>query len=143
MPQKRLLIVEHEIGIAQQIATIAAEAGYNPRMLTNPLGIAECLDLFEPATVILDLGMPEKHEFNIISYLHEMAADSKIIILSDTPHVEQTKNLALLHGLHVIAVVSKPFQKNELRALLHEARENPVKVRPLSAMIQNSLPTAL
>ena len=134
MPQKRLLVIEDDVQIALLVAQIAAEACYNTSVLTNTYDIDVHLEALKPDVIVLDIVMPEKNGFDIINYLHEVNMPCQIVILSGSQYADMAHKLALARGLNVAAVVLKPFRNTELRAILQEAREEPIQImKPVEA----------
>lgn len=121
MPHKRLLVLEDDVQVALLVAQIAAEAGYNTSVLTNTFDIEVHLQALHPDVIVLDIIMPENNGFDVINYLNQIGLSAKLVILSGSNYAQMAEKLAVARGLDVVAVIMKPFQNTELRAILQEA----------------------
>lgn len=96
-----------------ELVRMALTDEYDVLTLSNPLGAYECIDLFEPDLLILDIMMPKISGFQLIELLRKnpKTKDLPIIVLSAKDNVREIK-----HGykLGVALYLTKPFNPERL-----------------------------
>ncbi|HEY1933524.1 MAG TPA: response regulator [Acetobacteraceae bacterium] len=117
---KKLLVIDDEAGICTVIARMATALGLCTRVAPEPLeAVADFLD-FAPDAVLLDMIMPGKDGIDL---LHEMlltGVPAKFVLMSgygDT-YMRLAKGVTAFHGVEPPAMLSKPFRRGALVALL-------------------------
>jgi two-component system response regulator MtrA len=117
---KRLLVIDDDPGICTVIALVATALGLSTRVAREPSdAVAAFLD-FVPDVVLLDMIMPGKDGIDL---LHEMlltGAPAKFIIMSGygETFMRLARGVAAFHGVEPPAMLSKPFRRDALVALL-------------------------
>lgn len=117
-PEQRLvvLIAEDEEPIAAALAMIVEEAGYQPVLAQHGLEALNLARAHPPALLITDLMMPYLDGEKLIQALDDDA------IQNGHPHIPVILTTAVggkrLTGINVDAVLRKPFDVDEVEALL-------------------------
>lgn len=119
---KKLLIVEDDKLIRWSLSEIFSQEGQR----TDE---AETLEEAQMATektcydlAFVDLEINKENSVNFIEKIRKLYPKTKIIILSALPKVETE---LLLRQLRVYAIVEKPFQAEEVKAIAKKALQNP------------------
>ncbi len=128
---KRLLVIDDDPGICTVIARVATALGLHTRMVAEPIVAAEAFADFAPDLVLLDMIMPDKDG---IAVLHEMlltGVPAKFILMSGygETFMRLASGVAAFHGVERPAVLSKPFRREALVALLRAM----LSIDPVSA----------
>lgn len=123
MKNPRLLVVEDDRHIAEIVATVARETGYEVAV-TSDGQLARALREDTPDVIVLDLLMPEKDGFETMQYLSQHCRHARVIILSGQgePIRLMAERMAGALRLSVVENIGKPFRIAELRARLLAVR---------------------
>lgn len=112
-----ILIVDDEVAIAETLAEFVTELGYTPVLAYNGQeALALAIERW-PILVITDYMMPVLNGVDFVKALQEEAADRRqalppIIMLSAVSTARAIK------GIHVEAILAKPFDLDELEDLI-------------------------
>ena len=125
----RLLVLDDELAIRDLVTEVARKAGYEVVAAsdTHALG-AHTLQSFD--VVVLDLVMPRIDGIEVLRMLSQVASRAKLVLMSgmDRRTLDTARRIAIEQGLHVGALLAKPFRAAELRdALLPEAVQVPLR----------------
>jgi len=119
-PARRVLVVDDEPLIRWSIAETLTERGFEVIEAGDARSAVQIVsDATEPfGVMVLDLRLPDSHDLTLLSRLRRLAPESQVILMTayGTPEVTQS---AL--DLGAFRVVSKPFEVNELAALISQA----------------------
>ncbi len=120
---KKLLVIDDQKGIAKVVGMIAGELGYEARELTRPKEAIDVFLDFRPHVVVLDMIMPEKDGIEVLNELLLTGIHSRIVVTSGLSdgYLKLAKGVARFHANDDIAVLRKPFRRNELVAVLQAA----------------------
>lgn len=111
-----ILIVDDEVAIAEVLAEFVSDLGYTPLMAQNG---QEALDLARqqwPALVMTDVMMPVMNGKELVRALRAEASTQRravppiILLTAAGKHI--------IADLHVDAIITKPFELDELERLL-------------------------
>jgi len=111
--QVRLLIIEDEQGIRENIQELLEAKGYVVRTAANgKQGVLEAID-FRPTLIVCDIMMPKMDGFKVLEYVRKTA------IIQNTPFIFLTAKIdknELRHGLELGAddYITKPFTAKDL-----------------------------
>lgn len=108
-----VLIVEDETHIAEALAFLIEEYGYNARIVHNGKQALAAIERELPDLIISDLMMPQMSGAELTRALRERGGPTPPIVLMSAAgrgHVE---------GLGADATLGKPFELTEVEALLH------------------------
>ncbi len=122
----RILIVDDEPDIGDFISDVAIDMGFEAIAIHQ----ANQFEEIYPSgfdVVVLDLVLPECDGVELLRFIADQPAPIKIILISgyDAGVLHSAQKLALEHGLNVIASLSKPFNHEELEALLGSITTSP------------------
>ena len=115
----RLLIVDDEPDIGDFISDVAIDMGFDA-IATHEATRFEEIYSSGFDVVVLDLVMPDRDGVELLRYMADQHAVTKIILISgyDIGVLHSAQKLALEHGLNVIATLSKPIIHEQLETLL-------------------------
>lgn len=115
-PNTRVLIVDDEAPIAETLAMVVAEAGFQADIACHGAEALERAHAVWPALVITDLMMPYLDGAGLIAALRQEAANDAHL---STPIIVMTaSSSALAQATGADAVLRKPFDLNEVEALI-------------------------
>ncbi|MCC6914190.1 MAG: response regulator transcription factor [Rhodospirillaceae bacterium] len=118
LPPTRILIVEDEPPIRKFLRTSLTPQGYQVLEATDGAEALETIDRNTVDVVLLDLGLPNLHGFDVIQKLREAKSRIPIIVLSSrTDEAGKVKAL----DLGADDYVTKPFGLDELLARIRAA----------------------
>lgn len=71
--------------------------------------------------IVLDLNMPEMDGIEFLKHLHQMNYAGRLIIgsASHKANVNSAQKLAVLYGLNLLGVITKPLTKSNLENVLN------------------------
>ncbi len=112
-----VLVVEDERSISGFVAEVVEEAGYTPIVATNGREALERAREQWPALVVTDLMMPHMDGAGLVQALRAEAT----ALGRDMPPIILTTAASMAHAREAgaDAVLRKPFNLDELEALLH------------------------
>jgi len=116
--QLSILVVEDDRPINMLLSSLLKREGYRVDSAFDGL---EAMRMFKPAEhdiVLTDLGLPLMNGWELTAALHEQVPDLPVVIITGFGNGDW--NEAFLRKQGVVAVLSKPFDKEQLRAVLRE-----------------------
>jgi len=118
-----LLVVDDEIDIAEYVADIAENLGFNVTLTSVPSDFSK-LYTHELDVIILDLFMPNIDGIELLRFLSEVKTIASIVFMSggDVGVLRSAQEIAIENGLSVLGVLQKPFGVDELETLLKQYR---------------------
>jgi two-component system, OmpR family, response regulator MtrA len=118
--QKKLLVVDDEVGITNMITRIAASLDYAVRAVNDPVEAVPAFAAFEPDVVLLDLIMPGIDGIDVLNQILALRAPETIIVMSGygQSYLRLGEAVGRFHDHHKIKLLAKPFRRAELIALL-------------------------
>jgi DNA-binding response OmpR family regulator len=123
----RILVVEDEVRLARQIASVLAEAGHDPGVVHDGKSALDRALESSFDLIILDLGLPAMDGIDVLRRLRSEHSASRFLILSARGELKD-RMTALQLGAH--DYLPKPFAMSELvarvRALGRCCAEEPV-----------------
>jgi two-component system sensor histidine kinase/response regulator len=117
-----VLIVDDDRTVADYVASVVAEAGYEPVVATRGAQALDLARLERPQLLITDLMLPFMSGAALITALHAQAeaegqsAPPSIVMTSASLHVAQTAGAD--------AILCKPFDLDDLERLLQRFLED-------------------
>lgn len=123
--ERKVLIIDDEESIRTLLRVTLRSQGYETEEASSGQSGIACAANWSPDLIILDLGLPDAHHFDVLDRLREWSTVPIIVL---TVHDrEQEKVWALDHGAD--DYVTKPFGVSELlarvRASLRRAGQDP------------------
>ena len=119
----RLLVIDDDAGVRVTVARILEDESYD--VVTAADG-ARGLEMFVaelPDLVITDILMPGKDGIEVIIEMRRRRPDALIIALSGGGRIGNTGYLEVATMLGATAALGKPFEADELLALVRSALE--------------------
>lgn len=109
----KILIVEDEPGLSQEISTYLAEDGFVCEEASTFDAAMEKAGIYHYDVAVIDIGLPDGSGFDIITFLKENSPDTGLLVISARNSLDDK-----LHGLHLGAddYITKPFHLAELNA---------------------------
>ena len=120
----RLLAVDDNFESAELIARIGTACGYETKPVTDPRTIPEILQDWRPQVVTLDLCMPHKDGFSVLTTLQQVGFKGSLIVISGQNDWlrKAACQLAEISGIVVSSHLQKPIDLRALRDLLNTIR---------------------
>ena len=120
----RLLAVDDNFESAELVARVGTACGYETKPITDPRSIAEVLEDWKPDVLTLDLCMPHKDGFSILTILQEVGFKGSLIVISAQNDWlrKAACQLAEVNGIEVTSHLEKPINLRALRDLLNTLR---------------------
>ncbi len=120
MTTNRLLIVESELGVCDQISNAAKDSGFDVLIKHDGEGFRESIRTQSLLALILDLGLPGEDGISMFNFLAERNLRVPIVLLSnlDTKVLGTAERIAKARGLAVVGTLRKPFTVLELETTL-------------------------
>ncbi|MDO8298827.1 EAL domain-containing protein [Lacisediminimonas sp.] len=128
MSQGRLLILDDDAAVAQTIASIAEDLGFDFQICSEPDAFFGWVEKEWPTHIALDLVMPAMDGVEVLRLLAERSWRATIIVTSGigTKVLETVQRSAAERGLPIAGILPKPFGPDALRALLGEGAKLPI-----------------
>ena len=113
----RILIVDDEFGLADVVAEILVELGYDVGIAINGRLALDNMREQRPDLVLLDMMMPVLDGFEVLRAMRTDGglADVPVVIMTSLPEVLDERAPAEYQ-----AVLHKPFTEEKLRAVLQQ-----------------------
>ena len=122
MRQPRLLVIDDEPVLAEFVAQIAADCGFEPILTADDRRFREAVLAERPDMVALDLGMPGMDGVELLRFLAETNSEVPVLILSgfDRRVLESAFRLGEALGLDMVGPLEKPVRPEILEHLLRD-----------------------
>lgn len=119
---RKLLIVDDDVGLTKAYARIGTAAGYEVRVVNDPLKATEEFLAFKPDVVVIDMIMPEKDGIDVLNEMLLTGEPARIVVTSGygDAMLRLAKGLADFHASGRVSVLKKPIRRAELLKLLAE-----------------------
>ena len=117
MPAEHILVVDDEPAILRALSAALRARGYVVHTATTGQGALDQTALLEPATVVLDLGLPDIDGVEVCRLIRQWSEVPIVVLTADG--ADDRKVLALDVGAD--DYVTKPFSTPELLARLRVA----------------------
>jgi CheY-like chemotaxis protein len=116
----KLLVIDDQAGINAAVMRVATELGLQAMAVREPLKATEAFINFAPDLVLLDMIMPEKDGIELLDEMMLTGLPTKFVIMSGygDSYLRLAQGVATFHGVKHVAVLRKPFRREELEAML-------------------------
>lgn len=120
MSEKRLLVIDDELGFRDFVATVATAAGYEVESTGHAKHFMEIYGSFDPTLIVMDMILPDIDGFELMQWLIEQGCKAKVIVVTGyNPHyAEMAETIGTDAGLLSVEILTKPIGLMELRAAL-------------------------
>ncbi len=128
MTQPRLLLIDDEPALAQFLASVATESGFDPVVTERDDEFRDAFRADRPEMVAVDLGMPGMDGVELLRFLAEESYENPVLIFSgfDRRVLESAFRLGEAMGLKMVGPVEKPVRFEVLEQVLTELRASMV-----------------
>lgn len=120
MPAQTLLSIDDNPQILELIRKVATGMGMTAEGVTTPGAFMTSFVRLQPDIITLDMCMPDIDGIELLRWLGDVGAATRIVILSGAhpTYAEMARRLAEAAGLRDVAILRKPFRTAELRDVL-------------------------
>jgi DNA-binding response OmpR family regulator len=124
MPQPRLLLIDDEPALAEFLANVAGEAGFEAVITSEDWQFRDEFTRDRPDMVALDLGMPGMDGVELLRFLADQNYRAPVLIVSgfDRRVLESAFRLGEALGLSMAGPLEKPVRLERLEALFNELK---------------------
>ena len=126
MRQPRLLLIDDEPALAEFLANVARECGFEAVLTSEDQAFREEFNRNRPDMVALDLGMPGMDGVELLRFLADTDYRSPVLIISgfDQRVLDSAFRLGEALGLNMAGPLAKPVRLEELEQLLKRLKPN-------------------
>ncbi len=124
MKRPRLLLIDDEPALADFVASVARDCGFEAVLTSTNEGFREALLAEAPDMIALDLGMPGMDGVELLRFLAGQECRAPVLIISgfDRRVLESAFRLGEALGLKMAGPLEKPVRAEALERLLTEMR---------------------
>ncbi len=124
MDRPQLLVIDDEPALADFVAQVASECGFEPILTRDDRAFREAVLNKRPEMVALDLGMPGMDGVELLRFLAEEDSRAPVLIISgfDRRVLESAFRLGEALGLTMIGPLEKPVRVHELERVFAMTR---------------------
>jgi DNA-binding response OmpR family regulator len=115
----RILITDDERAIREILEIVCEDEGHETRSAATVTGALQLWREWEPECLLLDLGLPGVSGVELVRHLRRAGDHTPIIIISGNLRRDW---VAELERLGVTAIISKPFQVDQIVEVLRTLR---------------------
>ncbi|MFC5701288.1 response regulator [Cohnella faecalis] len=116
MDQKRLLIVDDQVGIRILLLEVFATEGYETFQAANGKTALDIVRLHSPDLVLLDMKIPGMDGLEILKKIKEINRSIKVIMMTAYGELDMIKEAT---DLGALMHFTKPFDIDELRSAVN------------------------
>lgn len=135
---KHVVLVEDETNIAEAIRFLLGREGWRVEMLANGTSAVEVIRNGMPDLVVLDVMLPGKSGFEILSELRADPDCMHLPVLMLTAR-GQSRDREMAERAGVSRFMTKPFANSELLAAVSELTSPPASAEPETHGARSSL----
>ncbi|GAB6145083.1 sigma-54-dependent transcriptional regulator [Desulfocicer niacini] len=121
MQDRRLLIVDDEDVLRTSLETNFKIVGFNVKTAASGEDAMDLVDVFSPMVILLDLRLPHMDGISVLKQIEKVNLDINVIIMTAYGDTQTTVEAVKCGAYNFI---NKPFELEELEALVHNAFEN-------------------
>ncbi len=124
MAKPRLLVIDDEPALAEFVAVVASECGFEPILTAGYEAFRAAVREARPDMVALDLGMPGMDGVELLRFLAEEHSRAPVLIISgfDRRVLESAFRLGEALGLRMLGPLEKPVRFQDLERVLIESK---------------------
>ena len=118
--EKRMLLIDDELGFREFAGKVAASAGYQVEVTSNAKDFMRFYQSFDPTLIVLDMILPEMDGFELMQWLITQNCEARILVVTGyNPHyAEMAETIGTDAGKLDVQTLTKPIGLMELRAAL-------------------------
>ncbi len=123
---RKLLIVDDDAGLTKAYARIGTDAGFEVRVVNDPLKATEAFLAFKPDIAVIDMIMPEKDGIDVLNEMLLTGVPTRFIVTSGygDAMLRLAEGVAKFHSSGRVSVLKKPIRRAQLEQLLGETPTN-------------------
>ncbi len=120
MSEKRMLLIDDELGFRDLVGKVAASAGYEVEVTSNAKDFMRIFESFDPTLIVMDMIMPEMDGFELMQWLISRDCKARVLVVTGyNPHyAEMAETIGTDAGKLDVQTLTKPIGLMELRAAL-------------------------
>jgi CheY-like chemotaxis protein len=124
MPQPRLLLIDDEPVLADFLARVAVEAGFEPVVTSDDQQFRDEFLAARPSMVALDLGMPGMDGIELLRFLADQSYRAPVLIVSgfDRRVLDSAFRLGEALGLSMAGPLEKPVRFETVETMLEQLK---------------------
>lgn len=121
-PANHLLLVEDDANLAELIADVAREVGFEVTVAATAEGCRRAYLEVTPTVVILDVILPFEGAAELLPFLAEERCTAPIVLISgfDRDVLLTVERMAQSQGLRVAGAYMKPFHMDHIASMLRD-----------------------
>lgn len=123
----KVLIVDDDPDVRSMVQTIMNIEGYETQLAVDGQDFLDKVSEFNPEVVTLDVMMPGLNTWEILSRLHEMQVNPKVILLTIVRYSNSERQKLFEMG-NVVEYIQKPFDIEDLKHAVRQATEMKAEV---------------
>jgi len=123
----KVLIVDDDPDVRSMVQTIMNIEGYETQLAVDGQDFLDKVSEFNPEVVTLDVMMPGLNTWEILSRLHEMQVNPKVILLTIVRYSNSERQKLFEMG-NVVEYIQKPFYIEDLKHAVRQATEMKAEV---------------
>ncbi len=128
MTETCVLLVEDDPNIVDLVRSNLMARGYRVEVSTTGSDVEQMLEQFDPAIVLLDLGLPDTSGFDLCRSIRERSDVGLIVVSARTGEIDKVRAL----NLGADDYITKPFGIDELLARMVATLRRSRIVEPVS-----------
>src|SRR5579862_5705808 len=117
-PRAHIIAIDDDVEHLLYVTTLLTRANYDCASFTNTRSALAHMRERHVDLVIADLFMPEMDGFETLAAIRQVFPDVAVLILSGCGRMEEDFYLECAKHLGAVAVLKKPFEPEELRAIV-------------------------
>ena len=114
MGKIKVLIIDDDEALAQELAEVMRESGYDTGTVSDASSAIKTADEKRPDVILLDLKMPGKSGFQVADDLKHFSTTSDIPIIAMTGYYKERQHKSFMLSLGIVDCVVKPFDPREI-----------------------------
>ena len=88
MSEKRMLLIDDELGFREFVGKVATSAGYEVELTSNAKDFMGLYENFDPTLIVMDMIIPEMDGFELMQWLIAQKCRARVLVVTGyNPHV--------------------------------------------------------
>lgn len=122
---QKIMIIEDDPAIRDELALLLENEGYLVRAVTDFTDAAGQVRRFDPALVLLDLGLPGRDGFSLCADIRRVSAASVVFVTSRDSAMDELRALSLGGDDYISKPYNIPVLLARVKAVLRRAARAP------------------
>jgi len=123
----KVLIVDDDPDIRSMVQAIMKTEGYETDLAVDGQDFLDKVTDYDPDVVTLDVMMPGLNTWEVLSQLHELPVNPKVILLTIVRYSPSERQKLFEMG-NVVDYIQKPFDIEDLKKAVRQATEMKAEV---------------